>query len=121
MKKNLKTKAIILSTVVCAAFMISLQYSNSSKALLLKSNVEAISESSYANDPGGYITLSYCYLSFRYANGYRGVYKCKGGTTIVESGSHYPSTLIIYECSEEIEDHMPRLSSSYGYCYFPHF
>ena len=63
-------------TLLC----ISVLYTNSNKAILLKNNVEAISDSN-GNDPEGGIYRNRCFFSIKWSSGADYVYKCTDGTT----------------------------------------
>ena len=70
---------IIVPIIASAALFIAVTYSNSSKSILIKDNVEAISESN-GNDPSGALVLRICYDSIKPKSGEK-VKKCMDGTT----------------------------------------
>ena len=125
MKKDvLKISKIIVPVICLTALIMSVQYSNSSKALLLKDNIEAISESTNGGDPGQFdIVFSLCYeklLNRTSSNTNR----CNE-----ESDLYYwdatiignPLTLdalnkYIYPCNSETNT-TPAWKCKWGYCY----
>ena len=50
--------AAVVSILSCATFLISLQYSNSCKSILIKDNIEAITGDD--DDPGKKLRITYC-------------------------------------------------------------
>ena len=52
--------AAVVSILSCATFLISLQYSNSCKSILIKDNIEAITGDD--DDPGKKLRVTYCAL-----------------------------------------------------------
>lgn len=118
MKKNFKI-TVILSTIVCATFGAGLQSSNSNKALILKDNIEAISESANGNDPGGAIHAYSCYSSIKSSND-SSVNKCQDGTTLFAATTTPDEimgcSMTIYGCVK-YSNHRPALLSRWGLCY----
>lgn len=118
MKKKNRNVVAILSALAFAAFFICLQRSNSSNAVLLKGNVEAISESANGNDPGGVVYLRTCFFSTKSCDG-TNVFKCQDGTSKLHSGSSCSSNntnFTMYGCVEQ-KNHKDKFLSEYGYCY----
>ena len=117
MKKN-SIITLILSVVSCVAFIISFQYSNSSKALLLKSNVEAISESVNPNDPGSLVILYYCYTRLKSDPGEGFTCLCADGTTTWGwlSSKTNKTNFTLYRCNQ-ISGHTNALMSDWGFCF----
>lgn len=80
MKRFLFDRSNILVPIIgIAALFITIFYSNSSKTVLIKDNVEAISESN-GNDPTGALALRICYDDIKPKSGEK-VKQCMDGTT----------------------------------------
>lgn len=105
MKKNINKKAIIFSTIACAAFLVSVQFSNSNKAVLMKGNIEAISESANGNDPGGALEVKTCFTEIKKKNN-ESVYQCDTRT----------GTFDIYPCNS-VSNYTSKWLSPTKWCY----
>lgn len=117
----MKTKHLFgLTALACSFVLVTLfvckQYSKTNSSLLLKENVEAISESTYG-DPGANITLYYCFRSLKKKKD-AVVYRCQDGTTMWDRDVQavLNPSVVIFHCTLN-EGYSPKAFASYGYCY----
>ncbi len=115
-KRKILTLAV--ATVACMAFWASVKFTDSSKTLLIQSNIEAISESAYGNDPDLMMITKTCYKSLKEKDG-EWAYSCEGGTSEITDNTDYgnhQSCGVIYPC-HKCTNHTPKLFSGKGLCY----
>ena len=110
---------VLVPCVALAALFVSLQSSRSNRTLLVKNNVEAISQS-YGNDPGNSITPEICYFSTKKKEG-SSVYKCNiysgrfDNEQSVEDANKDPF-IQIFPC-ESKQGRVSKEKSDWGYCW----
>lgn len=115
-----KTKLTIAIITICiAALYTSVNISDSNSTLLVKNNIEAISQS-YGNDPGNAITPEICYFSVKKMQG-SNVYKCNMYSTYFYSTETVEDAdkrefIEILPC-ETKQNRISKEKSNWGYCW----
>lgn len=125
MKRNEFTKLRIISILFCSIILcVSFLCTKNDKSIILKSNIEAISDSGN-NDPGVPIYLNRCFAEVKYSSSADAAYLCSDGTTLFNYNDRpglfstfeydYPEYDVL-PCVREPEAYQ-KPKTKWGYCY----